>query len=87
MRQVGHEDSRTTLEVYAQVQQRISRKQVRQAFDDLLASAGGPTDVRTEGHEKVSRSTVASSLSGAKINAAEGHEGSAWSTRGSTEAR
>ena len=27
MRQVGHEDSRTTLEVYAQVQQRLSRKQ------------------------------------------------------------
>ena len=28
MRQVGHEDSRTTLEVYAQVQRRLSRKQV-----------------------------------------------------------
>jgi hypothetical protein len=52
MRQVGHEDSRTTLEVYAQVQQRLSRKQVHQAFDDLLASAGAAADVPDRGTRK-----------------------------------
>jgi len=60
MRQVGHEDSRTTLEVYAQMQQRLSRKQVHQAFDDLLASAGEAANVPTEGREKMSRSALAS---------------------------
>jgi site-specific recombinase XerD len=53
MRQVGHEDSRTTLEVYAQVQQRLNRDQVHQAFDDLLASAGEQAEVPTEGREKM----------------------------------
>lgn len=40
MSQVGHADSRTTLEIYAQVQKRLSRKEVHRAFDDLLANAG-----------------------------------------------
>ena len=62
MRQVGHEDSRTTLEVYAQVQQRLSREKVHRAFDDLLASAGDNTQVPTEGREKMSRPTVTSSF-------------------------
>src|SRR6185437_12564892 len=50
MSQVGHADSRTTLEIYAQVQKRLSRKKVHRAFDDLLAGAGSadaievPTD-------------------------------------------
>lgn len=74
MRQVGHEDSRTTLEVYAQVQQRLSRKQVHQAFDDLLASAGEAADVPTEGREIMSRSTVPSSPQRAEIGDAEGAE-------------
>jgi hypothetical protein len=67
MRRVGHEDSRTTLEVYARVQQRLSRKQVHQAFDDLLASAGETADVPTDGREKMSRSTIASSPQCAEI--------------------
>jgi hypothetical protein len=62
MRQVGHDDSRTTLEVYAQVQQRLSRKQVHKAFDDLLASVGEQTQDPTDGREKMSRSTVTSSF-------------------------
>jgi hypothetical protein len=62
MRQVGHEDSRTTLEAYAQVQQRLSRQQVHPAFDDLLASAGQAADVPTEGREKMSRPTIARAL-------------------------
>jgi integrase len=62
MRQVGHEDSRTTLEVYAQVQQRLSREKVHRAFDDLLASAANDTQVPTGGRENMSRSTVMSSF-------------------------
>jgi integrase len=39
MDQVGHADSKTTLEIYAQVQKRISRKNVHAAFDRLLTGA------------------------------------------------
>ena len=39
MDQVGHADSKTTLEIYAQVQKRISRKDVHAAFDRLLNGA------------------------------------------------
>ena len=74
MRQVGHEDSRTTLEVYAQVQQRLSRKQVHQAFDDLLASAGEAADVPTDGREKMTPSTFPSSPQPAEIGHGEGAE-------------
>ena len=74
MRQVGHEDSRTTLEVYAQVQQRLSRKQVPQAFDDLLASAGVATDVPTEGRKEMSPSTFSSTPQHAEIGDSEGAE-------------
>jgi integrase len=59
MSQVGHADSRTTLEIYAQVQKRLSRKQVHRAFDDLLASAGsvGTIEVPTDGGDKMSQLT------------------------------
>ncbi len=53
MRQVGHEDSRTTLEVYAQVQQRLSRNRIHEAFDELLADAGKLGEVPTERREKM----------------------------------
>ena len=51
MDQVGHEDSKTTLEIYAQVQKRVSRPQVRRAFEELLARTdvgelGAPADIR-----------------------------------------
>jgi site-specific recombinase XerD len=39
MDQVGHADSKTTLEIYAQVQKRVSCKNVHAAFDQLLAGA------------------------------------------------
>jgi integrase len=42
MSQVGHEDSRTTLEIYARVQKRLSRRKVQLAFDLLLNSAEAP---------------------------------------------
>ncbi|HEX8977833.1 MAG TPA: site-specific integrase [Solirubrobacteraceae bacterium] len=72
MRQVGHEDSRTTLEVYAQVQQRLSRKQVHQAFDDLLATAGEATDVPTAAREKMPPAALAPSPQPAETGSCEG---------------
>jgi hypothetical protein len=39
MDQVGHADSKATLEIYARVQKRISRKNVHAAFDRLLTGA------------------------------------------------
>jgi integrase len=39
MDQVGHADSKTTLEIYAQVQKRVSRRSVHAAFDELLNGA------------------------------------------------
>jgi integrase len=39
MDQVGHADSKTTLEIYAQVQKRVSRTSVHAAFDELVNSA------------------------------------------------
>ena len=39
MDQVGHADSKTTLEIYAQVQKRVSRKNVQAAFDRLFTDA------------------------------------------------
>jgi integrase len=74
MRQVGHEDSRTTLEVYAQVQQRLNRDHVDQAFDDLRASAGEHAEVPTEGREKMSSSTGSTSFGEAKFSGSEGSE-------------
>lgn len=52
MDQVGHEDSKTTLEIYAHVQKRVSRPQVKRAFEELLARTdvgelGAPADVRS----------------------------------------
>ena len=39
MDQVGRADSTTTLEIYAQAQKRVSRKNVHAAFDRLLIGA------------------------------------------------
>jgi integrase len=59
MSQVGHADSRTTLEIYAQVQKRISRKGVHRAFDDLLANAGRTeVEVPTDPGGKMSQLSV-----------------------------
>jgi len=59
MSQVGHADSRTTLEIYAQVQKRLSRKKVHRAFDDLLASAASvdAIEVPTDRGDKMSQLT------------------------------
>jgi len=45
MDQVGHDDSKTTLEIYAQVQKRLSRRHVKRAFEELLADSSVSVDV------------------------------------------
>jgi integrase len=56
MDQVGHLDSKTTLEIYAQVQKRISRTKVHLAFDELLANAVDARSTPTADGPNVSRS-------------------------------
>jgi integrase len=61
MDQVGHEDSKTTLEIYAQVQKRVSRPQVKRAFEELLARSDlGEPGVPAEAREKMSPQTAES---------------------------
>jgi hypothetical protein len=38
MAQVGHDDSKVTLEIYAQALKRRDRQQVGRAFDELFAA-------------------------------------------------
>ena len=59
MDQVGHEDSKTTLEIYAMVQKRISRPQVKRAFEALLAGADlSDPGIPAEAREKMSHQTA-----------------------------
>ena len=46
MAQVGHGDSKVTLEIYAQVLKRRDREQIGRAFDHLLVG-GGRAEPRT----------------------------------------
>jgi hypothetical protein len=46
MAQVGHGDSKVTLEIYAQVLKRRDREQIGRAFDHLLVG-GGTGEPRT----------------------------------------
>jgi hypothetical protein len=56
MDQVGHLDSKTTLEIYAQVQKRVSRTKVHLAFDELLANAVDARSTPTADAPNVNRS-------------------------------
>lgn len=47
MDQVGHQDSKTTLEIYARVQKRVSRKSVHSAFDNLLTGYASADEIRS----------------------------------------
>ena len=59
MGQVGHEDSKTTLEIYAHVQNRINRTQVKRSFEALLAaSAKDDSAVPAEPCPKLPRKPV-----------------------------
>jgi integrase len=42
MAQVGHADSKVTLEIYARVLKRRDREETSRAFDELLVGRGGP---------------------------------------------
>jgi hypothetical protein len=62
MAQVGHEDSKVTLEIYAQVLKRRDREQIGRAFDHLLVggrSVEPPTTPRASrrpiGHSKTAK--------------------------------
>jgi integrase len=62
MAQVGHGDSKVTLEIYAQVLKRRDREQVGRAFDHLLVGGGGGGDPRTAARaarRPIKRSTTA----------------------------
>jgi hypothetical protein len=75
MDQVGHEDSKTTLEIYAQVQKRLSRPQVKRAFEALLAETDlDSADIPAEAREMLSRETSRSAKkrSGRKAKVAGG---------------
>jgi hypothetical protein len=77
MSQVGHPDSRTTLEIYAQVQKRLSRKHVHRGFDDLLASAGraDAIEVPTDGSDKMSQLTGDPAFGDAETASSDGTAG------------
>ena len=61
MAQVGHGDSKVTLEIYPQVLKRRDREQIGRAFDHLLVG-GGRGEPRTTGRparRPIKRSTTA----------------------------
>jgi integrase len=49
MAQVGHEDSKVTLEIYARVLKRRNRDDIGKAFDQLLLGRRGPANASEEG--------------------------------------
>ena len=88
MSHVGHADSRTTLEIYAQVQKRLSRKGVHRAFDDLLANAGKTEiEVPTDAGGKMSQVSVEAGCRRRRNRLIRTVCWSAWSTLWSTEVK
>ena len=64
MAQVGHGDSKVTLEIYAQVLKRRDRDQIGRAFDHLLVGGGGVEPPTTP---KASRRPVSRSKAGKRL--------------------
>jgi integrase len=88
MDQVGHEDSKTTLEIYAQVQKRLSRKQVKRAFEELLADTESGGLVMTTGERAKMSDQAQRSSEAAPCRAAEVPGGpQKWSTEAQTMPR
>jgi hypothetical protein len=64
MAQVGHDNSKVTLEIYARVLKRRDRQQIGRAFDRLLVGGGGvepPTTARPT-RRAISRSKAGNRL-------------------------
>ena len=61
MAQVGHGDSKVTLEIYAQVLKRRDREQIGRAFDHLLVGGGRgePRTAARAARRPISRSKTA----------------------------
>jgi hypothetical protein len=64
MAQVGHDDSRVTLETYAQVLKRRDREQIVRAFDHLLV---GGRSVEPPTTAKASRRPISRSKAGKRL--------------------
>lgn len=66
MAQVGHEDSKVTLEIYARVLKRRDREQVGRAFDHLLVGSGEvqPSTAHRPSRRPVRRSREAKRVGG-----------------------
>lgn len=64
MDQVGHQDSKTTLEICALVQKRLSSPETKRRFEELLAGSDfGDPGVPAEGREQMSRQTIGTDAS------------------------
>jgi integrase len=88
MDQVGHEDSKTTLEIYALVQKRLSRPEVKRRFEELLAGSDfGDPGFPAEGHEKMSRQTTGSPKKGSRKTAKVVRGPQKWSTNAESTPR
>jgi integrase len=74
MRQVGHEDSRTTLDVYAEVQQRLSRKQSIRRSTTSWQAPGRPPTFRPRDTKRMFPSTFPSNPQRAEIGDGKGAE-------------
>ena len=88
MDQVGHEDSKTTLEIYAQVQKRLSRTKVKRAFEELLASPemgdpGVPAEARAKMSDQAQRTSEADPRRAAEVAGGPRK----WSTEAQTTPR
>ena len=88
MDQVGHDDSKTTLEIYAQVQKRLSRRQVKRAFEELLADTEtGAPEMPTGRREKMSDHAQRTTESGPRRGAQTPRGPQKWTTEAQTTPR
>ena len=88
MDQVGHEDSKTTLEIYALVQKRLSRPEVKRRFEELLAGSDfGYPGVPAGGREKMSRQTLGSAKKRSRRSATLPRGPQKWSTNAESTPR
>ncbi len=88
MDQVGHEDSKTTLEIYALVQKRLSRPEVKRRFEELLAGSDfGDPGFPAEGRGKMFRQTARSPKKGSRKTAKVARGPQKWSTNAESTPR